>query len=124
MKIYFNKDSQELYYETKEDYASSSHKNNRNSTENYDPKYQLNETIKAIKKNKSSFINYSKISRNNTSLFGEYNRISTIYFKNCSNLNDNLNEKTHLIVREIFSPIECEEYFLPTLYDAFPLIKI
>ena len=123
MKIYFNKDSQELYYETKEDYASSSQKNSRNSTENYDPKYQLNETIKAIKKNKSSFINYSKISRNNTSLFGEYNRISTIYFKNCSNLNDNLNEKTHLIVREIFSPIECEEYFLPTLYDAFPLIR-
>ena len=123
MKIYFNKDSQELYYETKEDYTSGSHKNSRNSTENYDPKYQLNETIEAIKKYKSNFINFSKISRNNTSLFGEYNRQSTIYFKNCSNLNDNLNEKTHLIVREIFSPIECEEYFLPTLYDTFPLIR-
>ena len=123
MKIYFNKDSQELYYETKEDYTSGSHKNSRNSTENYDPKYQLNETIEAIKKYKSNFINFSKISRNNTSLFGEYNRQSTIYFKNCSNLNDNLNEKTHLIVREIFSPIECEEYFLPTLYDIFPLIR-
>ena len=123
MKIYFNKDSQELYYETKEDYASSSQKNSRNSTENYDPKYQLNETIKAIKKNKSTSINFSQISRNNTSLFGEYNRLSTVYFKNCANLNDNINEKTHLIVREIFSPIECEEYFLPTLYDAFPLIR-
>ena len=91
--------------------------------ENYDPKYQLNETIKAIKKNKSTSINFSQISRNNTSLFGEYNRLSTVYFKNCVNLNDNINEKTHLIVREIFSPIECEEYFLPTLYDAFPLIR-
>ena len=123
MKIYFNKDSQELYYETKEDYSSDSQKNSRNSNENDDPKYQLNETIEAIKKYNPNFTNYSKISRNNSSLFGEYNRQSTKYFKNCSNLNDNLNEKTHLIVREIFSPIECEEYFLPTLYDTFPLIR-
>ena len=122
MKIYFNKDSQELYYETKEEYKSGSHKNSRNS-ENYDPKYQLNASIEALKKYNSNFINYTKVSRNNTSLFGEYNRQSTIYFKNCSNMNDNLNEKTHLIVREIFSPIECEEYFLPTLYDYFPFIR-
>ena len=125
MNIYFNIDSQELYYETKEEF-------------NYDP---LNQEVKIIennaelisnvketkkeeeKKGISKYSNAYKISRNNTSLFGEYNRQHITHFKNCSNKNDNLNESTHKIVREIYSPIEIEEYFIPNMYDTFPLIR-
>ena len=116
MNIYFNIDSQELYYETKEEYK-------------YDPQNQIvknkekDNYPKLEEKNIPKFTNSYKISRNNTSLFGEYNRQYISHFKNCSNKNDNLNEKTHKIVVEIYSPIELEEYFIPNIYDPFPLIR-
>ena len=125
MNIYFNIDSQELYYETKEEFKYNQQDQivkNVDNDNNYKPNFK--ETKKEEEKNSfSKFSNSYKIVRNNTSLFGEYNRQHISHFKNCSNKNDNLNEKTHKIVREIYSPVELEEYFIPNIYDTFPLIR-
>ena len=125
MNIYFNIDSQELYYETKEEFKYNQQDQivkNVDNDKNYKPNFK--ETKKEEEKNSfSKFSNSYKIVRNNTSLFGEYNRQHISHFKNCSNKNDNLNEKTHKIVREIYSPVELEEYFIPNIYDTFPLIR-
>ena len=125
MNIYFNIDSQELYYETKEEFKYNPQDQivkNVDNDNNYKPNFK--ETKKEEEKNSfSKFSNSYKIVRNNTSLFGEYNRQHISHFKNCSNKNDNLNEKTHKIVREIYSPVELEEYFIPNIYDTFPLIR-
>ena len=130
MNIYFNKDSQELYYETKEESAYSKYQRSRNSQDNTNNNRSSDSIIyfdeikkRENKSNSSQFLNFEKISRKNSSLFGEYNRHNTVYFKNCSNMNDNLNDKTNLIVQEIYAPIEIEEYFIPRSYDIFPLIR-
>ena len=130
MNIYFNKDSQELYYETKEEFSYTKYHRSRNSQDNTnnikngESMLDFDEIKKREgKSNSSQTLNFDKMTRNNTSLFGEYNRHKTIHFKNCSNMNDNLNEKTHLIVQEIYAPIELEEYFIPRTYDIFPLIR-
>ena len=128
IKIYFNKDSQELYYETKED-SSSGNKEMNNLDDGYkEGKYQFKEIEKNSKKNlkkknNSKFVTFDKNCRTNTALFGEYNRKNTGHFKTCRNKREGLNEKTNIIRREFYSPVEIEEYFIPTLYDPFPLIR-
>ena len=130
MNIYFDKDSQELYYETKEEYCYTKYHRCRNSQDNTN-NYKNGESMidfdenkkKENKSNSSQILNFDKMTRNNTSLFGEYNRHKTVYFKNRSKMKDKLNEKTNLIVQEIYAPIEIEEYFIPRSYDIFPLIR-
>ena len=113
--IYFNKNLEELYYETKEndniyDIQYNDILNFSDDDEHQDDFEEINNTIT------------HKATRNNSSLFGEYNRKNTEYFKKTISLNS-LQEKIHIINIEIFSPIENEEYFLQNLKDPFPLLR-
>ena len=113
--IYFNKNLEELYYEAKEnDNIYDIHNNDilnfSDDDEQQDDFEEINNTIT------------HKTTRNNSSLFGEYNRKNTEYFKKTISLNS-LQEKIHIINIEIFSPIENEEYFLQSLKDPFPLLR-
>ena len=115
--IYFNKDLEELYYETKE---------NENNFENqqYDI-LNFSDDDDDSQQNEFEEINNAilhKTTRNNTSLFGEYNRKNTEFFKKTISLNS-LKEKIHIINREIYSPIENEEYFIQNVKDPFPLLR-
>ena len=113
INIYFNKESQELYYETKEE-------NNKTDEDNIlinIPNIKINKRI--IKNNKER-----TLMRSNSCLFGEYNRKSIKKFieSNCSNDNKTKNN-FQIIKTEIYSPIEKEEYSLQNIYDPFPLLR-
>ena len=130
IRIYFNKDSQELYYENKNDLISLSNRYRTlsNLENTIESKIQFKEIKKNIqknfeKRNNSKLKSFDKKSRNNTSLLGEFNRQNIPYFKNGSNINERLNENTQLIRIEIYTPVEFEEYFIPSSYDLFPLIR-
>ena len=128
--IYFNKESEELYYETKEN-------NNNRYIINENPQTDIlnfsddedndnnnikskNNSNKASDKNNNNFV----ISRNNTSLFGEYDRKNTEYFKKTININSSsLKNKIYIIGIEIYSPIENDEYFIQNINDPFPLLR-
>ena len=115
IKIYFNKESQELYYETKHEF-------------NYDNKDKVR--LEKIKDNykkklntKKNFIRYNRITRNNAILLREYNRKSTENFKKNNSINDSLLENTHVISSQIYNPVDNEEYFLQSINDPFPYIR-
>ena len=115
IKIYFNKESQELYYETKHEF-------------NYDNKDKVR--LEKIKDNykkklntKKNFIRYNRITRNNAILLREYNRKSTENFKKNNSINDSLLESTHVISNQIYNPVDNEEYYIQNINDPFPYIR-
>ena len=114
INIYYNKQSQELHYEVKEnnDKIKNNIENNKELSQE-----EIERNFEYIKNN-----NY-KI-RNNASLFGEYNRKNIEYFKKINNLNKSSRKKNiHIIGIEIYSPVEKEEYFIQNIYDPFPLLR-
>ena len=114
--IYFNKNLEELYYETKEN-NNTIYENQYNDILNFSDDEEQQNGFEEIN---NTIIH--KATRNNTSLFGEYNRKNTEYFKKTISVNS-LQEKIHIINIEIYSPIENEEYFLQNLNDPFPLLR-
>ena len=114
--IYFNKDLEELYYEAKEN--DNNFQIQYNDILNFsDDEEQQNDDFEGVNKTV-----IHKATRNNTSLFGEYNRKNTEYFKKTITMNS-LQEKISIINIEIYSPIENEEYFLQNFKDPFPLLR-
>ena len=151
--IYFNKDSEELYYETmekdkkteekdiknpilnfsddEEKYNEVEEKDSDNNDANTNDKTNNNlsrdntktESYTNIHSKSSTFRNSKfKIARNNSSLFGEYNRKNTAIFKQNLILNS-LKKKVDIIGIEIYSPIEQDEYFLQNINDPFPFLR-
>ena len=108
IKIYFNKESQELYYEKREEYDF-----NNSKSEKIENNYQ---------KQISSLRN-GNLGRNNSSLLGEYNRKSLDLFKRSNTINDTLMENIYIICTGIYSPIDNEIYFLQNINDPFPFIR-
>ena len=108
IKIYFNKESQELYYEKREEFDF-----NNTKTEKVENDYQK----------KISSLRNDNYGRNNSSLLGEYNRKSIDLFKKSNTINDALIENTYVISTGIYSPIDNEIYFLQNNYDPFPFIR-
>ena len=103
IKIYFNKESQELYYEKREEYDF-----NNSKKEKVENNYQ---------KQVPNFC------RNNSSLLGEYNRKNIDSFKKSNTINDALLENIFEINTAIYSPIDNEIYFLQNQNDPFPFIR-
>ena len=125
MNIYFGKDSQELYYEVKEN--TNNNKNNENNEYNYkdnldkniNQNAQMNSNLENINNN-----NYKNKKRSNASLFGEYIRKNIDYFKKINDINGpSQNKNIHIITIDIYSPVENEEYYLQNIYDPFPLLR-
>ena len=118
IKIYFNKQSQELYYETKEEF---NFKENPDLKKNNDNEKEQNEAENNISK-QNSYRAKDKVNRTNTSILGEYNRKSTENFKK-KNINNSILDNTNVISIEIFGIADEEEYFLQNPYDPFPMIR-
>ena len=108
IQIYFNKESQELYYEKREDYDF-----NNTKKEKCENNYQ-----KQI-----SSLRSDNLGRNNSSLLGEYNRKNIDLFKRSNTINDALIENTYVISTGIYCPIDNEIYFLQNVNDPFPFIR-
>ena len=106
INIYFNKESQELYYETKEDSDNGFINEN-----DLDPEHHNDNVI------------YKKLARNNSMLFGEYNRKSIKNFIRHNSRNNTLKSNVDIITFEIYSPMENEEYFVQNINDPFPLLR-
>ena len=118
IKIYFNKQSQELYYETKEEY---NFKENPDLKKDNDNEIGQNEA----ENNNLKFNSYrakDKVSRSNAAILGEYNRKSTENFKK-KNFNNSILDNTNVISIEIFGVADEDEYFLQNPYDPFPMIR-
>ena len=114
--IYFNKSLDEIYYETKEN--ENNFDIQQNDILNFsDDEEQQNNEFEVIN---NAIIH--RTTRNNSALFGEYNRKNTEYFKKTIKGNS-LEQKIHIIQTEIYSPIENEEYFSQNLLDPFPLLR-
>ena len=113
INIYFNQESQELYYETKEE-DNTFITNNKSITKTKTKVEGMNDYK----------INKKKPKRHNSCLFREYNRksIDKILQKNSSN-NCGKNINFERIKIGIYSPIENEEYYLQNRYDPFPLLR-
>ena len=115
INIYFNKETQELYYEVEEN-----NDNIKNNIEN-NKELKQEEKDKNFEYNKN---NQKYKNRNNNSLFGEYNRKNIEYFKKMNSQNkSSQKKKIHTIGIEIYSPVEKEEYFIQNIYDPFPLLR-
>ena len=121
ISIYFNKESQELYYEAKEDNNIFRNPVKRKKIFNFGDDENTNENI--IEEDEEKAITNEPISRNNACLLGEYNRKNTEYFKRKNTYNNTLLKNINIIAVEIYSPIENEEYFLPNIFDPFPLLR-
>ena len=119
INIYFNKESQELYYEAKEDNNIFSHPIKKNKIFNFCDDDNINES----NLEEGKIITNEPISRNNACLLGEYNRKNTAYFKKTNTYNNSLLKNINIIAVEIYSPIENEEYFLQNIFDPFPLLR-
>ena len=120
INIYFNKESQELYYETKEDNNIYMNPITKNKIFNFCEDENVNEYNKKIEQ---KLIKNKRVSRSNTCLFGEYNRKNTELFKKTNSFNNSFLENINIIAIEIYSPIENEEYFLQNIDDPFPLLR-
>ena len=124
INIYFHKDSQELYYEVKENINN----NNNNNVENYEnnENNNINEDVQ-ISPDFKYFLksnHYKNKKRYNSSLFGEYNRKNIDYFKKINDINGPTQSKNiHTISMDIYSPVINEEYYLQNINDPFPLLR-
>ena len=105
INIYFNKESQELYYESKDNIHVG------------DQRFQ-NNMWKPNNINK----NEDKLERNNWWLLGDYNRKHTESFKRNNTFNNESQEIIHIAI-EIYTPVEVEEYYIQNKYDPFPLLR-
>jgi len=105
INIYFNKESQELYYESKDNVHVC------------DQRFQNN-----MWKQNNINKNKDKSQRNNWWLLGDYNRKQTESFKRNNIFNNESQEITHITI-EIYTPVEIEEYYIQNKYDPFPLLR-
>ena len=119
IKIYFNKQSQELYYETKEEYNFKEDPDLKIEKDN-DNEAWKNEAGNSSKQSLSR--GKDKVNRINSSILGEYNRKSTENFKK-KNIKNSILDNTNIIAIEIFAPVDEEDYFLQNPYDPFPMIR-
>ena len=153
ISIYFNKDSEELYYETiendekieeeskkksilnfsdDEEPQKEIEKDSDNNEDNTNDKTNNNMSRDNTQKESNTNSHYRRSSinsnnhiikaRNNSSLFGEYNRKNTADFKKTI-ISNSLREKVYIIGIEIYSPIEKDEYFLQNINDPFPFLR-
>ena len=118
INIYFNKESQDIYYETKEELNSANIEKLKsedayNNNDNYDKQF-LNKVNDKVS---------DKVSRNNICIHREYNRKSIEYFKKSNTKNDALLKNIHVITTSIYSPCAEEEYFIQNNNDPFPYIR-
>ena len=104
INMYLNKESQELYYETKDNI----HINNEKS----------NILINSVNKHNKKEDNNT--GRSNCWLLGDYNTKTNELFDNELN---NPPEDIISITIEIYTPIETEEYFIQNINDPFPLLR-
>ena len=126
-----SKQSQDLYFEAKDDfslgrnnYKTMYNKNNNNAFKFLkDIKKDLKNNLEK-KKTHLRFKSYDKRTRRNISLFSEYAQKNKIYFRNDSGIDDeSLDDQVQIIKAKYYSPVEAEEYFIPSYYDNFPLIR-
>ena len=131
LKFTISKHSQDLIYEAKDDFSLE--RKNYKTTININKKNAfkfLKDVKQNIKKNLEKknthlrFKSYDKRTRRNISLFSEYTQKNKTFFRNDSGIDDEpFDDQVQIIKAEYYSPVEVEEYFIPSYYDTFPLIR-
>ena len=131
LKFTISKNSQDLYFDAKDDfslgrnnYKTTYNKNNNNAFKFLkDIKKDLKKNLEK-KKTHLRFKSYDKRTRRNISLFSEYAQKNKTYFRNDSGIDEeSFDDQVQIIKAKYYSPVEAEEYFIPSYYDTFPLIR-
>ena len=131
LKFTISKHSQDLYFVAKDDFSlgRNNYKTAYNKKNNNAFKF-LKDIKKDVTKNIEKknthlrFKSYDKRTRRNISLFSEYAQKNKTYFRNDSGIDEeSFDDQVQIIKAKYYSPVEAEEYFIPSYYDTFPLIR-